>query len=76
MGPLKLITTSTEFGITPLKDHLNYPDIKSTLANVVRPVNIVKNLFVVGSVYLIYKTVKIYIKRRRFRHIPGPGTKG
>jgi hypothetical protein len=28
------------------------------------------------SGYIIYKAVKIYILRRKYRHIPGPETKG
>lgn len=28
------------------------------------------------STYLLYKTVRLYLKRRKYRHIPGPPTEG
>ena len=30
----------------------------------------------VGAGFFIYKTLKIYIIRRKYRHVPGPKTKG
>jgi hypothetical protein len=29
-----------------------------------------------ASSYIIYKTIRIYLIRRKYRHIPGPPTKG
>lgn len=28
------------------------------------------------STYLLYKTVRLYLKKRKYRHIPGPPTEG
>ena len=39
-----------------------------------------KNVFeVIGSlgvIYFMYKTAKLYMKRRKYRHIPGPKATG
>lgn len=59
-----------------LIDHLksiNYTATKSFLS---RPANIGKCVLAAGVSYFIYKTVKIYLRRRQYRHIPGPKTRG
>jgi hypothetical protein len=29
-----------------------------------------------AGTYLVYRIARIYLKRRKYRHIPGPPTKG
>jgi hypothetical protein len=38
--------------------------------------NLAKLLAASGLSYLTYKTVKIYLMRQKFKHIPGPETQG
>jgi hypothetical protein len=42
----------------------------------IRSINVFKLIGGFGLSYFIYKTIKIYLKRRKFGHIPGPKTKG
>lgn len=32
--------------------------------------------FIFGLAFLMFKTIKIHMKRRQYRHIPGPATNG
>ena len=38
--------------------------------------NLFKTLGVLGSIYFMYKTVKLHMKRKKYRHIPGPKADG
>ena len=38
--------------------------------------NLFKTLCVLGSIYFMYKTVKLHMKRNLYRHIPGPKADG
>ncbi len=38
--------------------------------------NAAKVLSSLAVCYFLYKTTKIYLKRRKYNHIPGPPTKG
>ena len=38
--------------------------------------NVLKLVGAFAGAYFIYKTAKIYLVRRKYRHIPGPPTKG
>lgn len=40
------------------------------------PKNIFWSLFGLGASCFIYFTVKLYLQRRKFRHIPGPPANG
>ena len=50
------------------------------LGNVVVEKSIIKNVTLIftGSIssYLVFKSVKFWLKKRKFRHIPGPPTEG
>lgn len=35
-----------------------------------------KLIAILGSSYLVYKTLRIYLNRRKYRHLPGPPTNG
>lgn len=41
-----------------------------------KPKNILLFTLGAGSSFLLYQVLKIYLLRRKFRHIPGPPTKG
>jgi hypothetical protein len=41
-----------------------------------KPRNVAIAIFGLGASYFVYFTVKIYIERRKLRHLPGPPTKG
>lgn len=50
--------------------------IRQALAYISRPAIVGKCLVGLGACYLIYMTVKIWWQRRKYRHIPGPNTRG
>lgn len=39
-------------------------------------ISLLKLLAVAGSSYLIYKSICIYLLRKKYRHIPGPPANG
>lgn len=53
--------------------NVNYVNLRSMK---IRSINVLKIIGGLGFSYFIYKTIKIYLKRRKFSHLPGPKTKG
>ena len=54
-------------------------NVKSTSFNQLNAANGKLALKIVGSVglgYVLYRTLDIYFKRKKYAHIPGPRTKG
>lgn len=49
---------------------------KTIMANLPQAKNVVIALSGLGASYFLYKTLKLYLKKRKFRHIPGPPTRG
>lgn len=41
-----------------------------------KPKNMLIAVSGVGASYFVYLTIKLYRKKRRYRHIPGPPTRG
>lgn len=46
-----------------------------TISNITRK-NVFSVLLGAGLSFFVYKTLKIYFLRKKYRHIPGPKTKG
>lgn len=55
---------------------LELKDVQKVTFELAKP----KNLAIVaagcGLTYIGYQTLVIYLRRRKYRHIPGPSTKG
>ena len=41
-----------------------------------KPFAVINLVAHIAALYAIYKTIRIYLKRRKYKHIPGPPTKG
>ena len=41
-----------------------------------KPLDLVKLIAGTAITYGAYKTIQLYIRRRKYQHIPGPGTSG
>lgn len=50
--------------------------MKETIVKNSTPKNALVAFCVMGTAYVLYKTVRLYLKKRKYRHIPGPPTKG
>ena len=42
----------------------------------IRPIHVLEVAGGLAAGYFFYKTFSIYLERRKYRHIPGPATKG
>ena len=51
-------------------------EIKKITLNLTRPKNLAILTAGLGLSYVAYRTVITYLNRRKYRHIPGPPTKG
>lgn len=51
-------------------------DIRKSIVDCLKPKNVALTTISLGFGYFAYKTVQIYLIRRKYRHIPGPPTKG
>lgn len=56
---------------------LEISELKSVVIEGIKnPKNIALIVLGAGTSFIAYQTLKIYFLRRKFRHIPGPPTKG
>ena len=55
---------------------LDIESAKKMTLSLATPKNIALATAGVGLTYISYRTLSIYLKRRKYRHIPGPSTKG
>ena len=59
---------------------LNLPDSLDDLQRAILDYSTPKNIFLftlgLSTSYLLYKIVRFYLFKRKYRHIPGPPTKG
>lgn len=56
--------------------NLDINNLKLTANDSLRPRNIAILATGLGLSYCAYKTYLLYLKRRKYRHIPGPPTNG
>lgn len=47
-------------------------DVRELIVNYSRPANLLKAAAVLAVSYVSYKTLSVYLKRRKYQHIPGP----
>ena len=61
-------------------DALNLPesfdDLQKAIIDYSTPNNILLATFGISVSYLLYKIVRFYLKRRKYRNIPGPPANG
>ena len=56
---------------------INLFEIKKFLFDGLRkPKNVAVSVGALSAIYAVYITFKVYLKRRKYRHIPGPPTNG
>lgn len=55
---------------------LNSIELQKTILDKTTPRNLTIALGCACSSYVTYKLIKFILKKRRYRHIPGPPTKG
>lgn len=53
-----------------------YGDFQKAIIDNSTPKNILLFTLGLSTSYIVYKIVGFYLKRRKYRHIPGPPTKG
>jgi hypothetical protein len=77
MDTLKLVISSENKFVKSLIEEFNKHGLnKESVVSRLNVSNVVKvSVGLVGS-YVVFKTIKIYLTRRKYRHIPGPGTNG
>lgn len=69
---MEFLKTSSKMKLT----QIDLAEVRSFLVKYLTPKNICKlTLASLASVFL-YTTTKLYLKRRQYRHIPGPKTNG
>lgn len=55
---------------------MNLKEFQARVVDLIRPKKLAIAATGLGLSYFAYKTVRLYLKRRKYRHIPGPPTRG
>ena len=54
----------------------SFDDLQKAIIDYSTPNNILLVTFGISASYLLYKIVRFYLKRRKYRNIPGPPANG